>query len=513
MAITAGVGDVAQRASWDKPATADLGLPTETWRETVARRDRFNALRKRLADGEIAEPDGLVTANLDIARFVQDAIQRASEDQLKAWWSALSSLTVLDPACGSGAFLFAALNLLEPLYTKVFEAMQTTVADAQRAAEHAGRSFEKGRWKPLTDVLEEAAGHANSAYFVLRSIALNNLYGVDIMEEAAEICKLRLFLKLVAQLDDVDRIEPLPDLDFNIRSGNSLVGIVADADFDRVKQKPLDFGAIRLRIREEAEIADQAFQRFRSVQIVGAPSAEELRALKDELGLRLAQVASECNRWVARGYGVDPDDAPAFQRWCATHEPFNWFTEFMGVMKAGGFDVVIGNPPFLEASEVPYSIGSFATSESRAVHGVFVERFSNLRSAEGSIGIVLPMSIVSTQRMRVVQQQLESDATCVYANFSWRPATLFDGVNRAITIAISLRSTGSQRFSTGYVRWNSDSRDHLTNRLALHRVPSTWNSWSVPKISSVLEDELVEAMRRGGQEFGLSLSGRTNPVF
>ena len=44
------------------------------------------------------------------------------------------------------------------------------------------------------------------------------------MEEAVEICKLRLFLKLVAQLESYEQIEPLPDVDFNVRAGNTLVG-------------------------------------------------------------------------------------------------------------------------------------------------------------------------------------------------------------------------------------------------------------------------------------------------
>ena len=53
------------------------------------------------------------------------------------------------------------------------------------------------------------------------------------MEEAVEICKLRLFLKLVAQLETYDQIEPLPDIDFNVRAGNTLVGFVS---LDEVKQ-------------------------------------------------------------------------------------------------------------------------------------------------------------------------------------------------------------------------------------------------------------------------------------
>ena len=47
------------------------------------------------------------------------------------------------------------------------------------------------------------------------------------MEEAVEICKLRLFLKLAAQADTVDKLEPLPDIDFNIRAGNTLVGFTS----------------------------------------------------------------------------------------------------------------------------------------------------------------------------------------------------------------------------------------------------------------------------------------------
>ena len=47
------------------------------------------------------------------------------------------------------------------------------------------------------------------------------------MEAAVEICKLRLFLKLVAQLESYDQIEPLPDIDFNVRAGNTLVGFTS----------------------------------------------------------------------------------------------------------------------------------------------------------------------------------------------------------------------------------------------------------------------------------------------
>ena len=92
---------------------------------------------------------------------------------------------------------------------------------------------------------------------------LNNLYGVDIMEEATEICKLRLFLKLVAQVDARENIEPLPDIDFNVRAGNSLVGFTTEAELSRVLGGRLDFDNKTADIKERAELAELAFQRFK----------------------------------------------------------------------------------------------------------------------------------------------------------------------------------------------------------------------------------------------------------
>ena len=67
------------------------------------------------------------------------------------------------------------------------------------------------------------------------------------MEEAVEICKLRLFLKLVAQVDNVKHLEPLPDVDFNIRAGNTLVGFVSLAEIHRAAEQRCRARSARLR--------------------------------------------------------------------------------------------------------------------------------------------------------------------------------------------------------------------------------------------------------------------------
>ena len=265
--IAAGIDDVSKRGGWNTAAPDDYALPTETWREVVARRQRHAEVRAKLQSGEVTEINDLITLNLDIEQFARDVIaQSEGPDLLRAFWQAMRDVSVLDPTCGSGAFLFAALNILEPLYTACLEGMRGFVADLERAE----RPHSPNALSDFRDVLAQVEKHPNERYYILKSIVLNNLYGVDIMEEAVEICKLRLFLKLVAQLENYDQIEPLPDIDFNIRAGNTLVGFTT-LDAVREAMTVMPDGQSRQmfpeeqetlnRIEEAAEVVEQRKRR------------------------------------------------------------------------------------------------------------------------------------------------------------------------------------------------------------------------------------------------------------
>jgi hypothetical protein len=121
----------------------------------------------------------------------------------------LPSITILDPAVGSGAFLVAALKSLVNVYYAV-------VGRAEM-----GASAELQTW--LRSIQQD---HPSVGYYIKRRIVTDNLHGVDIMEEACEIAKLRLFLTMVASVRKVEDLEPLPNIDFNILPGNSLVGLM-----------------------------------------------------------------------------------------------------------------------------------------------------------------------------------------------------------------------------------------------------------------------------------------------
>ena len=314
--IAEGFGEISKRGDWNRSAPDAYGLPTETWREHVARRQRCLEIREKLRRGEVHEINDLITLNLNLRQFAEDVISGSEgPDLLRAFWHAIRDVTVLDPTCGSGAFLFAALNILQPLYEACLDRMQAFVEDLDRSREpHSPRKFDDFR-----AVLADIERHPSRDYYVLKSIIVRNLYGVDIMEEAVEICKLRLFLKLVAQVESVDQLEPLPDVDFNIRPGNTLVGFATLDDVKRslerkhsatetIKAMPgfKESDQVR-RIVEDAEIVDRAFRKFHEMQTQQGMDGRLFSAAKQELRQRLDTLVQQLDRYLAGEYGIEAD--------------------------------------------------------------------------------------------------------------------------------------------------------------------------------------------------------------
>lgn len=511
--IAAGISDVAARTHWNRTAATEFSLPTEIWREVVARRTHYAEVRAKLAAGEVREINDLIALNLDVRQFAQDVIERCEgPDLLRAFWKAIEGVTVLDPTCGSGAFLFAALNILEPLYETCLDRMEAFVADLERSAQ--GQSPKK--FEDFKATLAKVSAHPNARYFTLKSIILNNLFGVDIMEEAVEICKLRLFLKLAAQVDpDLKHenlgIEPLPDIDFNIRAGNSLVGYATYADLKKALDSKLDLDNSSERIARSAADLQQVFDAFRSRQVEGDGSVPTTD--KAKLRERLRSLDDELNRHLAAEYGINRNNQAKYRSWLKSHEPFHWFLEFYGIMQRGGFDVIVGNPPYLELREVDYRPQEFKSLDGNAIHAMCIERSLQLMRSAGTMSMIVPLSLPSTQRMRCVQDMLEQHGNAWYANFAWRPAKLFDAVNRALTIFIVTQSSNGKTFATAYQKWTSDNRDGLLLRMSYVAVPRNRSSFWVPKLGDEIERSILEKLMRVNTKISHFISRSDNWIY
>jgi len=484
------------------PAGDPIRLVTETWREYVYRRNRCLEIREKLQRGEVHEVNDLITLNLDIWQFARDAIINCEGPELlRAFWHAIENLSVLDPTCGSGAFLFAALRILETLYSDCLERMERFVEELE------GKPHHPEQFSDFKRILIQIAKHPNERYFILKSIIINNLYGVDIMEEAVEICKLRLFLKLVAQVETVEQIEPLPDIDFNIRAGNTLVGFATLDDVRKaVENLPgRDMGLVfekeeKLfrKIEEEAEIVERAYNQFRAQQTEygGRVTHQD----KENLRERLRKLTDQLDRFLASDYGINLDKPEEFNKWRASHQPLHWFAEFYGIMRTGGFDVIIGNPPYVELSDVAgqYSIRGLSLLETGNLYAVCVERFNQLLQSKARIGVIVPISSISTPRMLPLMQLLARKLGPLYlSNFAVRPGKLFVGVDMNLTIIVGQQKTPSEQariFSTRYLRWGEQSRNTLFDTICYCNSALMSDSSAIAKTGDMTATILLESV-------------------
>ncbi len=510
--IAAGLDNVNRRGGWNEPAPKAYALPTETWREHVARRRRYEEIFAKLEAGEVTSINDLITYNLNIEKFAQDVIANSEGPELvRAFWKAIAGVSVLDPTCGSGAFLFAALNILEPLYSACLEAMDGFLDDLKRSR----RKHSPRKLSDFKDVTKEADKHASKDYFILKSIIINNLYGVDIMEEAVEICKLRLFLKLVAQLETYDQIEPLPDIDFNVRAGNTLVGFTTLQEIKEAAAKTLvarggeapatqdrmiyaEEDAKLDRIDEDAELAARAFSKFRKMQTDQGMDADDFSDAKLELRERLDALRAELDRYLASEYGVREGDEVAYKQWRTNHQPFHWFIEFYGIMGSGGFDVIVGNPPYVEYRKVSstYTLRGYATQSCGNLYAYVLERCRKISHLRSQLSMIVPLSGHSTKRMIPLMDEFYRQfKLCYLFNISAdaNPSVLFPGVKFRLAVFL-VSNQGEGFFTTGYTRWYAEERRNLFSLLHYTEIGDLQYETAIPKISNHLHLQILRKL-------------------
>lgn len=519
-AIAKGITNVCDRAEWNKRATPECGLPTETWREVVERRKRFEVVRSKLVNKELTGINDFITYNLNIRQFALDLLQQQEDpDFIEAFYIAMAGhksdpensvpvpgIAILDPTCGSGAFLFAALAILEPLYETCINRMEAFVEDDDK---RGGKKYPYFR-----RILREVAKHSGREYFIYKSIILNNLYGVDSMKDATDVVKLRLFLKLIAGLaGKEERGDPgwehLPDLHFNIRTGNALVGFPREEQWRAESGYSPDNVHAKSFVEEKYNSLAEAYTHFKETPWRIADDGGKLNEVKDDLDNRLQELTTILNKVFYKQYTGIP-----YKKWLHTHQPFHWFVEYYGIMKGkGGFDCVIGNPPYLEMQQVDYKPKGYITADSGAIHTVCIERSLSLLNATGSVSMVVPLSLVCTQRMTGIQKLLETNRTTWYSNYAWRPGKLFENVNRALSIFISTPTPASGSFTTRYMKWQSETRPLLMSTIGYVEAPGNRPSFWVPKFATHGENQLLSKILRSGFTFSSIQGGNTGKIY
>ncbi|MEX2683946.1 MAG: Eco57I restriction-modification methylase domain-containing protein [Candidatus Sigynarchaeota archaeon] len=291
-----------------------------------------------------------------------------------AWFyfNILTRVTICDPACGSGAFLVEAERVIVELYYACLKHVDP-------------RDVRFSQYPDLPRL-------SSSVYDIKRHVILSSIFGVDVQPGSVEVAKLRLSLSLISALD-VDRGDTLPSLDDNLKNGNSLLGFIT----------PSNESTNKLAIHEMR--LNEAFARSR-----GSPSErKKARIYLDALYLSNLHENQKI-------VGL---------------QPFHWGIEFSDIFQRGGFDIIIGNPPYLSFSSskakkeiIGKEIIRKVYENTDDIYEAFIIRA--MKICRGLAGLIIPYSFYRQIGARMTKHLL------AYDNLG---EGIFVGVSIAVAIA------------------------------------------------------------------------------
>lgn len=300
-----------------------------------------------------------------IANFVKtndvEELGGASSELAMSIDQKLIDVKICDPAIGSGAF---PMGLLRELYA----------------------------CRKSIEIFEE-----DNAADIKRHIIQNNIYGVDIEKGAVDIARLRFWLALI--IDEKEPM-PLPNLDFKIMQGNSLLESYKGVDLD-VTSKKLKTGKDTKKTRgvlslgfEETDVQKVIQDLVKSYfSITDHTLRAQRRQQIDKYVKDYIKICAEGNHEVQNA--VDELEIPNDQF-------FLWHTYFADVFEQGGFDIVIGNPPYVNVEGISVEDkkiykDTFTCFEKRAdLFSLFLEMaLTKLGSASAVVTYIIPSIIHS----------------------------------------------------------------------------------------------------------------------
>ena len=374
----------------------------------------------------------------------------------------LYDVKICDPAIGSGAF---PMGLLRELF------------------------FCRSAIEP--NIVENAAN-------IKRHIIQNNIYGVDIERGAVDIARLRFWLSLIV---DEKSPEALPNLDFKIMQGNSLLEQYKGVDLSTMTEKKIGAG-------ESLTFFDSMLDVYRKnlrdklTEYYACPEHDKKMQLRKDI----ADIVKQ--ELVEQGIHIDFEDMDL----SANSQFFLWHTWFHDVFSRPskeGFDIVIGNPPYgakYDNQTKRYYKNTYVTANSIRglqkgsldTYTLFIELGYNLLRKNGSFAYIVPISLTSSDSLTGVHRLLMGNCDTIYiSSYAVRPKPVFENavVNTSILHFKKTETPCQYLFSTKmHRRGNEFELQRLIDNLQFVDVKGQTLYGRIPKIGSEIEKTILNKL-------------------
>ncbi len=314
--------------------------------------------------------------------------------EYKNW---LLTLKILDPACGSGAFLNSALDFL--------------------IKEH----------KQIDDLICDLTGDKLRMFDTDKNILENNIFGVDINEESVEIAKLSLWLRTAKK----DR--KLSNLNNNIKCGNSLIDnpeIAGEKAFNWIKEFPQIYG--------------DEIKEIESIKIKKEEKSDYIKLIKEKT-LEAKNIAEKAKELSTEAIHLTQKVYEYAEKLETLKEPDKKY-----ISKNFGFDAIIGNPPYVRAEllkDKDYLLKNYATSTgSTDLYIYFYELALNLIKPNGFIGFITSNTFTRTSYAEKFRK-LFSENSQIINLFNFGDYQFFSGAITRIAILVARKTKNKNYYS------------------------------------------------------------------
>ncbi|OME80089.1 hypothetical protein BK120_19810 [Paenibacillus sp. FSL A5-0031] len=444
-------------------------------------RSQFNQLLKN-------EQSRLLTAiNFSETQAIHNSIDQNVHEFIQ---KNILTLSVLDNSMGSGHFL---VNTTHYIANFIMDLVHST------------------EW-------ESEYLNGDLSYWKIQVVS-HCIFGIDINPLALHLGKLSLWLVSAA------KNKPLSFMDHHLKVGNSLIGI----DKRKVQQQINDWmnGEYDIFTASYNSVIENILNKYNLISQMPEETRDQVHAKKDlydEINSEVDLLKKKFNVYLGMlqidgkvhdetflkllnyndsEFDINLDVYEEYLLHAQQQQYFHWDLEFPDIMENGGFDIVIGNPPYVVVTDTkPYRQSITQTLQTNNLYSYMMERALKHSKGEGYFGVIVPISSVAGKTMIPLQKHLLSSMSKLYiSNYSTRPSKLFQKVEQRLSIIMGTKAIDNKSevelYTTSYMKWYSHERKQLfTEMLKYSRCYiEIVTDGIIPKLGNVIENNIFQKIK------------------